>query len=288
MPKSMTGYAATDFTVDGDRFTIEVKSLNHRYLDMKVRSPERFYWAEERIREEVKKRLARGNVALFIKQTSSAVHSLKINTPYVEAAKKAAAELKELGVEGTLDLSYLLSQRETFREVESEKDVEADWAELKTGLREALSSVVEWREKEGAKLKSDLDEKLSQIRVYVDSVAERVPELSTEYREKLTTRIKELIEKEVDEGRLLTEAAIVAERSAIDEEIVRLKSHLERFEDLLSEKEPIGRKLDFLCQEILREVNTIGSKVSDLGVTETVVDMKAELEKVREQVQNIE
>ncbi len=288
MPKSMTGYAATDFTVDGDRFTIEVKSLNHRYLDMKVRSPERFYWAEERIREEVKGRLSRGNVGLFIKQTSSAVHSLKINIPYVESAKKAADELKALGVEGGLDLSYLLSQRETFLEVESEADVEADWAELKTGLQEALSSVVEWREKEGAKLKIDLTEKLSQIREYVDSVAERVPELSIEYREKLTTRIKELIEKEVDEGRLLTEAAIVAERSAIDEEIVRLKSHLERFEDLLLEKEPVGRKLDFLCQEILREVNTIGSKVSDVGVTETVVDMKAELEKVREQVQNIE
>ena len=288
MPKSMTGYASTDFTVGGDRFTIEVKSLNHRYLDMKVRSPERFYWAEERIREEVKARLARGNVALFIKQTSSAAHSLKINTSYVEASMEAANQLKDLGVKGELDVSYLLSQREIFQEVDTPRDVEADWAELKKGLDQALSSVVEWREKEGAKLESDLIEKLDTISAFVNSVAERVPELGAEYREKLTTRIKELIEKEVDESRLLTEAAVVAERSSIDEEIVRLKSHLERFTDLLSEKEPVGRKLDFLCQEILREVNTIGSKVSDVGVTETVVDMKAELEKVREQVQNIE
>ena len=288
MIKSMTGYASTDFIVGGDRFTIEVKSLNHRYLDMKVRSPERFYWAEERIREEVKARLARGNVALFIKQTSSAERSLKINVPYVEACRKAADELNELGVEGELGLSFLLSQRETFMEVDTESDVEADWAELKGGLHEALSSVVEWREKEGAKLKSDLNEKLFAIGALVRSVEERVPELGSEYMEKLTKRIKDLIEREVDEARLLTEAAVVAERSSIDEEIVRLKSHLERFAELLSDGEPVGRKLDFLCQEILREVNTIGSKVSDVDVTQTVVDMKAELEKVREQVQNIE
>ncbi len=288
MLKSMTGYASTDITVDGDRFTIEIKSLNHRYLDVKVRSPERFYWAEERIREEVKSKLSRGNVALFIKQTSSAERTLKINTSYVEASMEAADKLKDLGVKGELDICYLLSQRETFLEVDSEVDVEADWAELKKGLGEALSSVVEWREKEGAKLKSDLIEKIEIIDGFVGSVAKRVPELSTEYREKLTKRIKELIEKEVDESRLLTEAAVVAERSSIDEEIVRLKSHLERFADLLGDAKPVGRKLDFLCQEILREVNTIGSKVSDVGVTETVVDMKAELEKVREQVQNIE
>ncbi|MEE9543183.1 MAG: YicC/YloC family endoribonuclease, partial [Thermodesulfobacteriota bacterium] len=229
-----------------------------------------------------------GNVALFIKQTSSAERTLKINTSYVEASMEAADKINDLGVKGELDICYLLSQRETFLEVDSEVDVEADWAELKKGLGEALSSVVEWREKEGAKLKSDLIEKIEIIDGFVGSVAKRVPELSTEYREKLTKRIKELIEKEVDESRLLTEAAVVAERSSIDEEIVRLKSHLERFADLLGDAKPVGRKLDFLCQEILREVNTIGSKVSDVGVTETVVDMKAELEKVREQVQNIE
>lgn len=288
MIKSMTGYASTDISVDGDRYTIEVKSLNHRYLDMKVRSPERFYWAEERIRTEVKSRLARGNVSLFIKQTSSAVRPQSINLEYVESMKSAAVELNELGVEGTLDLSYLLAQRETFLEVKDDSDAEANWAELKSGLAIALSSIVEWREKEGGKLKEDISSKLDTISALVASVEERVPALTEEYREKLITRMRELIEKEVDEARLLTEAALVAEKSAIDEEVVRLKSHIGRFIDLLSDAEPVGRKLDFLCQEILREVNTIGSKISDINVTQTVVDMKAELEKVREQVQNIE
>lgn len=288
MCKSMTGYATADFSVDGDSFTLEVKSLNHRYLDMKVRSPERFYWAEERIREVVKGKLARGNLSIFIKQTSNAQAVFTLNIPYVEACRKAADELKGLGINGELDIPFLLAQRDTFKEVGADRNVEADWSGLKPALTDALSLLIDWREKEGEKLKEDVISKLDEIMRSVEAVHARTPELGTEYREKLLARMKELIEREVDEQRLLTEAAVVAERSSVDEEIIRLKSHVERFTEFLSATEPVGRKLDFLCQEMLREVNTIGSKISDLEVTRTVVDVKAVLENIREQVQNIE
>ncbi len=288
MCKSMTGYSTAEFSLDGDSFSLELKSLNHRYLDMKVRSPERFYWAEERIREEVKGRLARGNLSIFIKQTSIAQAGFTLNIPYVEACRKAADELKGLGINGELDIPFLLAQRDTFKEVGVNRDVEADWSGLKPALAEALGSLIDWREKEGEKLKEDVSSKLDEITRSVEAIHARTPELSTEYREKLLARMKELIEREVDEQRLLTEAAVVAERSSVDEEVIRLKSHVGRFTDFLSAPEPIGRKLDFLCQEMLREVNTIGSKISDLDVTQKVVDVKAVLENIREQVQNIE
>lgn len=288
MCKSMTGYATADFSVDGDSFTLEMKSLNHRYLDMKVRSPERFYWAEERIREVVKGKLARGNLSIFIKQTSNAQADYTLNISFVEACRKAADELKGLGISGELDIPFLLAQRDTFKEVSANHDVEADWSELKAAITSALSLLIDWREKEGEKLKEDVCSKLDEITQYVGAVQARTPELDAEYREKLSARMKELIEREVDEQRLLTEAAVVAERSSVDEEIIRLKSHVERFTEFFSAPEPVGRKLDFLCQEMLREVNTIGSKISDLEVTRSVVEIKAVLENIREQVQNIE
>ena len=284
----MTGYATADFSVDGDSFTLEMKSLNHRYLDMKVRSPERFYWAEERIREVVKGKLARGNLSIFIKQTSNAQADYTLNISFVEACRKAADELKGLGISGELDIPFLLAQRDTFKEVSANHDVEADWSELKAAITSALSLLIDWREKEGEKLKEDVCSKLDEITQYVGAVQARTPELDAEYREKLSARMKELIEREVDEQRLLTEAAVVAERSSVDEEIIRLKSHVERFTEFFSAPEPVGRKLDFLCQEMLREVNTIGSKISDLEVTRSVVEIKAVLENIREQVQNIE
>ena len=288
MCKSMTGYATADFSINDDSFTVEVKSLNHRYLDMKVRCPERFYWAEERIRGLIKDGLSRGSLSVFIKQVSSAQAELTLNIPYVKACRKAASELTELGISGALDISFLLAQRETFKEVASNSDMESDWKALKSALSSALSTLVQWRAEEGGKLREDMRAKLAEIAQSVKSVEERTPELDAEYREKLTVRMKELVEREVDEQRLLTEAAVVAERSSIDEEIIRLASHIERFEDFLVMSEPVGRKLDFLCQEMLREVNTIGSKISDLEVTSKVVDMKAILENIREQVQNIE
>ncbi|MBE9531363.1 MAG: YicC family protein [Proteobacteria bacterium] len=284
----MTGYATADFTVGDDTYAIEVKSLNHRYLDMKVRSPEKFYWAEERIREVVKENLSRGSLAIFIKQLSNAQPELTLNIPYVDACRSAANELKGLGIDGELDISFLLTQRDTFKEVASERDVEGDWAAFRPGLVEAINALIEWRAREGEKLSADVTLKLAEITESVKLIEERTPELNAEYREKLTARIKELVGREVDEGRLLTEAAVVAERSSIDEEVIRLTSHVESFTEFLSATEPVGRKLDFLCQEMLREVNTIGSKISDLDITSKVVDIKAVLENIREQVQNIE
>jgi uncharacterized protein (TIGR00255 family) len=214
----MTGYATADFSIDDDSFTVEVKSLNHRYLDMKVRSPERFYWAEERIRGVLKDGLSRGSLSIFIKQVSSAQADLALNIPYVQACRRAADELKGEGIDGELDIAFLLSQRETFKEVASTSDMESDWKALKDALTSAISTLVDWRAQEGSKLREDLRAKLAEISLAVKSVEERSPELDAEYREKLTARIKDLVGREVDEQRLLTEAAVVAERSSIDEE----------------------------------------------------------------------
>jgi uncharacterized protein (TIGR00255 family) len=284
----MTGYATADFSIGEDNFILEVKSLNHRYLDIKMRSPERFYRVEERIRELVKESLSRGSLQVFIKQISNAQPDLTLNIPYVQACRKAADELKGLGIDGELDIAFLLSQRDTFMEVAADRDMESDWSALKSALAEAVDTLIDWRAREGEKLAEDLRLKLDEITESVKTVEERAPELNEEYREKLFVRIKELVGREVEEQRLLTEAAVVAEKSSIDEEIIRLSSHIERFREFLLSSSPVGRKLDFLCQEMLREVNTIGSKISDIDITRTVVDIKAVLENIREQVQNIE
>ncbi len=289
MCNSMTGYGRADFSIGDEAFIVEVKTLNHRYLDTKIRMPERFFSLEVNIREDIKKAFARGHVSVMIKSAGSTCLPAGLNRPLVEAALKAAGELSEMGVAGELDLSTIMRMHGIMSEATSTGDNnEDDWPALKSAVNGALVKVAEWRLREGGELKEDIITRLAFIEDKALLLEAEAPRLESAYREKLADKIRALVGKGVDETRLLTEAAIAAEKSAFDEEITRLKSHLARFADYLIETEPVGRRLDFLCQEILREVNTTGSKVSDVSVTQVVVEIKGELEKIREQVQNIE
>ncbi|MBI5826541.1 MAG: YicC family protein [Deltaproteobacteria bacterium] len=248
MAKSMTGYGRSDFSINGGSFSIEVKSLNHRFMDISLRCPERFYQLEARIREEIKKRFSRGSFSVFITATSAEAPALKLNTAAAKAYLDAAAELKEtLGVGGEIDVGFLLKMKEIL-----------------------------YPERKAA------DDAL------VGRVESRAPEAVKAYRQRLTEEMGKLLKERLDDSRILLEAAVFAERSDIREEITRLRSHINMFEKYLDAGGHMGKKLDFLCQEMGREVNTIGSKAGDVGITHTVVEMKGEVEKIREQVQNIE
>ncbi len=289
MANSMTGFGRAEFTIGENVYYVEVKSLNHRYLDIKARLTERFFALEPRLREEIKKIFSRGSFSLYVSAVSGPVESLEVNIPLARKYLDVEMELKkELGLTGEIDVPLMLRLKDIMTSPRKEEDLEGDWKAFKVGSDAALGQVLEMRRAEGEALKKDIESKLSVIEDLLNKVEERVPEVVASYRQKLTEEMKKLIDEEVDETRLLTEAAIFAERADVAEEIVRLRSHIERMRDYLALAEPVGRRLDFLCQEMQREANTTASKSNDVSITQTVVEMKGELEKVREQVQNIE
>ena len=287
--KSMTGFGSGTFTVGGDAYTIEVKSLNHRSLDIKIRTPERFFPFELQLRKLVKDNFARGAFTVMVRTEASLekTSEVKVNIDLAKAYKAGAESLKEeLGLSGELTVSDLLRLKEIFTS-EQESGSEDDWKDFEQGLIEAMKALSMMRELEGETLKADILDRCEKIEDYLAEVEARAPEAAVRYKERLTEEIKRLVQV-VDESRLITEVAILADKTAVDEETVRLRSHLEQMRRYLDMDEPIGRRLDFLCQEILREANTIGSKSIDVDLTRVVVEIKGELEKVREQVQNIE
>ncbi len=288
MTKSMTGYGRSDFSIGERAFTVEAKSLNHRYLDIKLRMPERFFALEENIRTTIKKLFSRGHFSILIKPSDTGSEAAGINSPLVDLCIEAAETLKARGIKGDLTIDAVMGQRDIFSAGGTTDDTSGDLAALSSALNEALSSLSEWRRVEGEELSEDISSRLSYMEAAANGFEEAAPEIERAYRERLTEKITALIGDAVDETRILTEAAFVAEKSAFDEEITRLKSHLQRFRQYLLADGPVGRKMDFLCQELLREVNTTGSKVTDVNITQKIVDVKAELEKIREQVQNIE
>ena len=288
MIKSMTGYGRCDFSIAGKTFTVEAKSLNHRYLDIKLRMPERFFALEENIRAIIKKLFSRGHFSILIKPADTASEAVALNTPLVNLCIEAAATLKEKGVKGELTIDAVMGMRDIFSAGGVSDDTSEDLSAISSALGTALSSLSEWRIKEGEELTLDIASRLSYMEEAGRGFELAAPEIDRAYRERLTEKITALVGDDVDEKRILTEAAFVAEKSAFDEEITRLNSHIQRFRQYLSAEGPVGRKMDFLCQELLREINTTGSKVTDVEVTQKIVDVKAELEKIREQVQNIE
>lgn len=289
MIKSMTGYGKSEFTIGGDVYSIEVKSLNNRFMDMKVRLPERFYATENLVRRELKKRFARGSFNLFVNTVVSEAPTLRLNLPVVRAYLDAAGEIKEeFGVEGTLDAAFFMRLKEAFVPAGPAAADDRDWPAFKEGLAEAFDRLDEWRTAEGEALEADLLQRLSELSAYVSKVERMAPDVVINYREGLEKEMARLLDERVDEAKILHEAALFAQRSDIGEEIVRLKSHLEMFRGYLEASEPVGKRLDFLCQEILREANTIASKSGDLRMTQTIVEVKGVLEKMREQVQNVE
>ena len=292
MIKSMTGYGGAKDEVKSILVSAELKSVNNRHLDTSVRLPKSCLFAEESVRNAVKSAISRGKVDVFINVDTSHADevSIAVNEPLAAAYVRAAHEVfDKFGVADDLTASRLLRMPEVISTERSDTDKDDLLEAIGTVLSAAISQFDEMRSREGDKLCSDIRDKLDNLERMTGLVEARSPETVKEYREKLTARMTEVLgEAGVDEARILQEAAIYADRIAVDEETVRLRSHIAQFRLMLEGGSPVGRKLDFLVQEMNREINTTGSKCSDSEIANTVIAMKAELEKIREQIQNIE
>lgn len=292
MIKSMTGFGRGSAQQEGKEFTVEIKTVNHRYVDIFVKYPRQLSFLEDKVREVVGKSLSRGKIDVYISFEDKGEDSktVLLDEALAKAYISAIGLLKEK-FELSDDASVSLISRfpDVLRVEKVEADEEKLWALLKTALESALESLIAMRIKEGDELKNSLLEKADFIESVLKLISQRSPEVVREYKAKLESRIKEIMEQQVvDENRLAMEVAIFADRCSIDEEIVRLGSHISQLRDTLNAKQPVGRKLDFLVQEMNREINTIGSKANDLVITKNVIDLKSEIEKIREQIQNIE
>ena len=293
MIKSMTGYGRAREMLHLRDITVEVRSVNNRYLDCTVKMPRMYAFAEDAIKQCVQQAVSRGKVDVYITVDASAADVAKV-TVNRELAGQYAAALQELAqVSGQETYSVSPETLSRFPDVltvtKADEDLETISADLCTVLREALDAYNAMRAVEGKKLAEDISHRLDVILDNTARVEQRSPETVAEYRAKLTARMQEVLQSAtVDPQRILTEAAIYADKVAVDEETVRLRSHVSQLRTMLESDEPMGRKMDFLIQEVNRESNTIGSKCSDVAIAQVVVDLKAEVEKMREQVQNVE
>ena len=293
MVKSMTGYGRARETRNGRDITIEVRSVNNRYLDCTAKMPRPYIFAEDRIKTAVQAAVSRGKVDVFITVDSLGAEEsvVVVNEPLVRSYVDALERLAELaGINRRLDTAYDLARLpDVLTVTKAEEDLDTISADLCEVLGQALEAYHTMRQTEGMRLAEDILGRLDTIETLTAHVEERSPQTVAAYRDKLTARMQEVLQSTtIDEGRILTEAAIFADKVAVDEETVRLRSHLSQLREMLQSDIPVGRKLDFLIQEINREVNTIGSKCTDLAIARDVVELKAEIEKIREQVQNIE
>lgn len=293
MLKSMTGYGRGEFANEYFSIIIEIKSVNHRYADIIVKMPRHINFLEEKIKKTVKEKISRGKVDIFVnlEYINESAIDLKVDIQLAKTYKEILEELsKELNLDDNVKLYNILSLPEIVRTEKKEVDEGLIWSPLKKALDEALENLLEMKILEGQAIKNDMLSKLYEIEKLVDEIELRAPNVVLEYKERLRERIEELLDKDVtiDEDRLAQEIAIFADKSNVNEEIVRLKSHISQFKSIVNEDEAVGRKLDFLIQEMNRETNTIGSKANDIHISNNVVRIKAEIEKIREQVQNIE
>jgi len=289
--KSMTGYGRCHIEEDGREMTVEVKSVNHRFLDVSYRLSRTLSFLDDAVRKGVGARLARGHVDVFVSYANHRqdAKEVRVDTALALAYQKAVGELgAALGRDGDLPLSDYTRLPDVLTVQEREEDQQVVRGLFENALSGALDALVEMREQEGERMRADILEKIGNIESVRSQIAERAPMVVAEYRDKLHQRIAALTEGEIDEARLITEVAIFADRAAIDEELVRLLSHAGQIRATAELAEPVGRKLDFLVQELNREVNTIGSKASDTQIAQWVVQAKGEIEKLREQVQNVE
>ncbi len=292
MIRSMTGYGREQLIIDQRDITVEIKSVNHRYYEFNARVPRIYGYLEEKLKSFVKGSIARGKVEVSVSVNNLNGREVNINIDkimaagYVDALKMANAEL---GLKDDITLSSLIRFSDIFNVQKIAEDEEKICNDVRSVAESALKKFVSMRETEGEALKADLLEKIANLERILERVEGAALLTAANYRERLYLKLKEVLEdSDVDDQRILTEAAIFAEKIAIDEETVRLRSHLSQFREFLEADEAIGRKMDFLVQEINREINTIGSKAQDIAITKCVVDMKSEVEKIREQIQNIE
>jgi len=290
----MTGYGRARETRNGRDITVEVRSVHNRYLDCTVKMPRSFIFAEDAIKALVQKYASRGKVDVFITVESLGADEtvVAVNEPLAKHYIDALSRLRQLGGDvlgGEISVAELARLPDVLAVTKGESDLETISADLCAVLEQALTAYTAMRETEGRKLAEDILQRLDTIGAITRLIEERSPQTVAEYRQKLLSRMQEVLQSAaIDESRILTEAAIFADKVAVDEETVRLRSHLSQLREMLHSGVPVGRKLDFLIQEINRESNTIGSKCSDLQIARDVVDLKAEIEKIREQVQNIE
>ena len=288
---SMTGYGKGIAEADGKKITIEIKTVNHRYLDLGLKFPKTFLFLEDSIKKQIGAKLTRGHVDMYLsyEQTENAKGGYAVDFELLENYLSIASEIADKsGLSNDVTVSSLIRNGDIVTRAENEED-EALLSELtKSALAGALSALVEARAKEGETIKADLISKLDNMQTSLNKIKKFAPCVVKDYREKLTARISELIDGGVDEGRIATEVAIFADKCCIDEEITRLGAHIELMKKTLSLAKPIGRDLDFRVQEMNRETNTIGSKANDLRITEEVLALKNEIEKIREQAQNVE
>lgn len=292
MMKSMTGFGRAELLDEEKKITVEMKAVNHRYLDINMRMPKKLSVFEASLRTLLKEYIQRGKVDLFItyedytQSRVSVKYNREIAAQYLEHLNEISEEFRLDGEIRAIDLSRF---PEVFTMEEQSQDEKELWGSLAETIRKAASQFVETRTQEGAHLKQDILDKLHGMVEKVEQVETRSPQILKEYREKLETKVKELLgDTQMEEGRIAAEVILFADKICTDEETVRLKSHIHHMEQVLSEDEGIGRKLDFIAQEMNREANTILSKANDLETSNLAIDLKTEIEKIREQIQNIE
>lgn len=292
MIKSMTGFGRCELSNNFSKVTVELKSVNHRYFDANVRMPKKLNFFEASIRSVMKEYIQRGKVDVFISYEDLSEKNMMVR--YNKAiAEEYLNHLREIAedfqLEDDIRVSTLSRYPEVFTMEEQSMDEDEIWSILETALRKALTEFVETRTHEGERLKADLIVKLDNMLVNVEKVEERAPQILAEYREKIAAKVKELLgDTQIDEARLSTEIVLFADKICTDEETVRLRSHILAMKDTLESADGIGRKLDFIAQEMNREANTILSKANDLETSNIAIDLKTEIEKVREQIQNVE
>ena len=291
--KSMTGYGRGEAKQYDRKFVVEIRSVNHRYNDITVKMPRAMIMYEDAVKKLIGERVFRGKTDVFINFETFSEDDIEItfNQPLADAYVDTVKQIKD---RYEIDHPIRLDLIAKFPDIITvEKKIDPDsgdkiWSCLETALDMAISNFVAMRETEGENLKKDIAEKLEGIKNTVEKVEKRAPFVAEDYKQRLLARLAEIKDLNVDESRIITEVMIFADKACIDEEITRLYSHIEQMKSVICETKPVGRKLDFLVQEMNREVNTIGSKSNDLEITNCAVDLKSEIEKIREQVQNIE
>ncbi len=292
MIRSMTGYGRASQTIDGMSITVEIKSVNHRYFEFSSRTPRTYGFLDERIKSYVQSRVCRGKIECYVQIESleQADVQVQLNASLAEGYLCAFRELAErFELVNDVRVSTFSRYSDVFSIHKAEADEERVWKAVCTVLEEAVTRFIEMREREGERLRDDVLSRAQLILSHVDYIESRSPETVREYNEKLLQRMQTVLEGvQVDEQRILAEAAIYADKVAVAEETVRLRSHIDQLQEFFESGEAIGRKMDFLVQEINREANTIGSKAQDVQIARRVIDIKAEVEKIREQIQNIE
>ena len=292
MVKSMTGYGRGESDTQEKSFTVEIRSVNHRFCEVVVRMPKYYVALEDRVRKLIQEYISRGRLDVFVNVSDRGRgnKTIQVDKDLAMAYYNALEELGEtIGIPGRPEIIDIARLPDVIIAEDMQEDLDIIWPVLREAVEKAVGHIVEMRTTEGQRLREDLLKRTERLEEYTQTITERAPGVVIEYRDKLKTRLKELdAEVEIDENRLASELAVFADRSNISEELVRLRSHFQEMRTTLAVDEPVGRKLDFLVQELNREFNTIGSKANDTSISSVVIKAKSEVEKIREQVQNIE